>query len=582
MARVEIASQAWGWLVDANGNPLSSTSATLKNLDGTNATHWTAVTGGSSATSALTSNSDGTLPKFVEEGSYTLTVGATSRRVEAAGGEANWENVKRWGAVGDGTTDDTTAVEAAVAALPATGGAVFFPRGTFLVNNVGVTGKDNVTFTGPGTLKRKAGTVSPDNTYVVDVQSCDTFRLVGLTVDFNNIERFGGFNIGGCAGVEVDGCRFYDSNLNASWSSYDHYALVIQTSTDVRVHHCIAEDCELVEVDNNERVEVDNNVSLRAAGTCAIGWFSVGNGYYAREYNIHDNVIIDPRKRGILFQHESGGPDNNDVRNIQIHHNTVCHLTSTAGSGTSALIDFTTAAATGTGNTLENVSITDNVLYVDAALTARTGPHLRVRHVSGNTWDGMTVARNKVWANTTDWAIDCRFITNGQVEDNKVVGTATSGVQFHTLTGCRVAGNHAKASANAFGLISSGGGNVVSGNEPIGSPTAVWHTSSAAAATDRIVPGSGLKSVASAATLTLPLDAGDVVSVTGSTTVTSITATGMAGRRVTLVWAAAATFDVTDGSNLKLASSITAHDADDSLTLACDGTNWLECGRSVN
>ena len=88
--------------------------------------------------------------------------------------------------------------------------------------------------------------------------------------------------------------------------------------------------------------------------------------------------------------------------------------------------------------------------------------------------------------------------------------------------------------------------------------------------------------LASAATLTIPRGA-EVVSVTGSTTVTSITASANhAGRRVTLLFASGATFDITDGSNLKLASSATTLDADDTITLICDGTNWYEAGRSAN
>lgn len=84
--------------------------------------------------------------------------------------------------------------------------------------------------------------------------------------------------------------------------------------------------------------------------------------------------------------------------------------------------------------------------------------------------------------------------------------------------------------------------------------------------------------MASAATLTLPLGA-DVVSVTGTTGITSITATGNTRRTVTLIFAAALT--VTDGSNLKLAGNFTTT-ADDTLTLYCDGTNWIEIARSVN
>lgn len=86
--------------------------------------------------------------------------------------------------------------------------------------------------------------------------------------------------------------------------------------------------------------------------------------------------------------------------------------------------------------------------------------------------------------------------------------------------------------------------------------------------------------VASAATVTLPLDR-EVVLVSGTTNITSVTAgAANANRRVTLVFQGILTF--TDGSNLKLASNfVTAADA--SITIACpDGTNWVECSRSTN
>jgi hypothetical protein len=40
-------------------------------------------------------------------------------------------NVKDYGATGDGTTDDLLAIQSAIAALPASGGTLFFPRGNY-------------------------------------------------------------------------------------------------------------------------------------------------------------------------------------------------------------------------------------------------------------------------------------------------------------------------------------------------------------------------------------------------------------------------------------------------------------------
>ena len=56
--------------------------------------------------------------------------------LEAAGGGADitkWYSVKGYGAVGNGSTDDTAAIQAAVDAVPSTGGILYFPPGRYRV-----------------------------------------------------------------------------------------------------------------------------------------------------------------------------------------------------------------------------------------------------------------------------------------------------------------------------------------------------------------------------------------------------------------------------------------------------------------
>lgn len=47
---------------------------------------------------------------------------------------ASWLNVKNYGAVGDGSTNDIAAINSALAALPARGGVVYFPPGRYRVS----------------------------------------------------------------------------------------------------------------------------------------------------------------------------------------------------------------------------------------------------------------------------------------------------------------------------------------------------------------------------------------------------------------------------------------------------------------
>lgn len=64
----------------------------------------------------------------------------------------SWYVVKDYGATGDGVTDDTTAIQAAITACNAAGGGVvFFPPGTYAVTQLALTGTANVQIRGSGT-----------------------------------------------------------------------------------------------------------------------------------------------------------------------------------------------------------------------------------------------------------------------------------------------------------------------------------------------------------------------------------------------------------------------------------------------
>jgi hypothetical protein len=50
-----------------------------------------------------------------------------------------WLNVKDYGALGDGASDDTDAVQAAIADVPVSGGTVYFPKGVYMVRPDSIT-----------------------------------------------------------------------------------------------------------------------------------------------------------------------------------------------------------------------------------------------------------------------------------------------------------------------------------------------------------------------------------------------------------------------------------------------------------
>jgi hypothetical protein len=106
--------------------------------DATNASNLTAHTGAASGAHAASAVSL----------AGVTGLSSTSNVQAALGYLSNVYNVKAYGAVGDGTTDDTAAIQAAItAAMAAGGGVVFIPEGVFRCNS-------QLTFTNDGASPR--------------------------------------------------------------------------------------------------------------------------------------------------------------------------------------------------------------------------------------------------------------------------------------------------------------------------------------------------------------------------------------------------------------------------------------------
>ena len=116
-------------------------------------------------------------------------------------------NVKDFGAKGDGTTDDYTAIQAAVTSL-SSGGAVYFPQGTYLLGTDVQFSASNLTFFGDGdasVIKKKStgteyifrtsgtGTISHTTVknlrFTTDVVSASGSKAM-INVDGQNIDGF--------------------------------------------------------------------------------------------------------------------------------------------------------------------------------------------------------------------------------------------------------------------------------------------------------------------------------------------------------------------------------------------------------
>jgi hypothetical protein len=114
-------------------------------------------------------------------------------------GALPWFDVHDYGATGDGSTDDTAAVQVAVNAASVSGGVVLFAARTYVMDTVYINA-DSIALKGAGvgvtTLKRRAGTnvdtrvLAVNSTGPTDTVVAGTYRsnitIADMTVDGNN------------------------------------------------------------------------------------------------------------------------------------------------------------------------------------------------------------------------------------------------------------------------------------------------------------------------------------------------------------------------------------------------------------
>ncbi len=138
-------------------------------------------------------------------------------------------DVTEFGALGDNSTNDAPAIQAAVNAMPASGGALFFPSGKTFVLNTPITfaGKSNFTISGYGATIRCGATRI---TSYFNLDNTSNVNIIGLTFDarvaqmplFTPADYGAVYNVGvyansNCADLRVQDCRFVNLYTNGAF-----------------------------------------------------------------------------------------------------------------------------------------------------------------------------------------------------------------------------------------------------------------------------------------------------------------------------------------------------------------------------
>ena len=175
-----------------------------------------------------------------------------------------------FGALGDDSTNDAAAIQAAVNALPASGGALDFPSGkTFVIGTpINFTGKSDFTVTGYGATIRCGATRI---TSYLNLDGASNATIIGLTFDqrgaqmplytsgdYPTVYNAGIYSNSGVTGLKVQNCTFENlytvggfirSSANVTFSdcaftspaqtqNQNLQHLQFQTAQNIRVFNC--------------------------------------------------------------------------------------------------------------------------------------------------------------------------------------------------------------------------------------------------------------------------------------------------------------------------------------------------------
>jgi polygalacturonase len=128
-------------------------------------------------------------------------------------------NVKNMGAMGNGVNDDTAAFQAAINALPSSGGTIVVPNGTYMINGLqGITLKSHTRISMQGSASLNEIPNSSQRTWVMKVWNV------------NNVEIEGG---------HIVGDRAKHSGTAGQWG----YGLNVEGSSAVYIHDIEVSNC---------------------------------------------------------------------------------------------------------------------------------------------------------------------------------------------------------------------------------------------------------------------------------------------------------------------------------------------------
>ena len=226
-------------------------------------------------------------------------------------------NVRHFGAMGNGSMDDTKAIQAAIDALPESGGTIIVPNGTYMIDalkGISLRSHDRLSLASGAALKAIGN--SERRSWVVKVWNVNNVEIVG----------------GGVIGERYS----HRGTSGGEWG----YGINISSSDKVYVHDITIQDCwgdglligalgsgkGMVEATNItlNRVKSKNNRRQGMSITPANRVYVVNSSFTGTHGTAPESGIdIEPRSQGWASQVRLENTDlsNNNGNGLEVHHN---------------------------------------------------------------------------------------------------------------------------------------------------------------------------------------------------------------------------------------------------------------------
>ena len=213
----------------------------------------------------------------------------------------DWVNVLKYGADNSGTTDSTKQIATAISNIPANGGVLYFPSGTYLASTISVT-TPNITVRGDGIFATTLSPMSTTGNFLVF--SSGHGSLENFAIFTNSVKRTSGDTIFiGSGGISISNIQIYGQGSNGFYNGihFDTATASLFSLDNFLIGQCSNAAIQIGDASSTSQV-VSGNITNGNIGSC-------GNGvliYQTGGMNVSDLDIIKSFQNGIAVYPSAG------------------------------------------------------------------------------------------------------------------------------------------------------------------------------------------------------------------------------------------------------------------------------------